>query len=570
MSGTNGREIIEAGDAALGIELGSTRIKGVLIDRRGNVLAVGIHDWENTLENDIWTYSLDKIHAGLRSCYTSLRKAVEDTYDVKLKKVAAIGISAMMHGYMALDKEGKQLAPFQTWRNTNTQKAADELTELFDFNIPLRWTIAHLYQRILDGEKHVRNLDYVTTLSGYIHWKLTGQKVIGIGDAAGMFPIDSEKLDYDAQMKEKFEKLVVPHGFDWTFDQVMPKVLVAGQEAGRLTEEGAAFLDESGTLEADIPFCPPEGDAGTGMTATNSVAPRTGNVSAGTSTFAMIVLEKALSKLHREIDMVTTPTGFPCAMSHANNGTSDLNAWVGIFGEFARLMGMKVFEGELFQKLYTESLNGDTDCGGLLAYGYYSGENITMINEGRLAFLRTADSHFNLANFMRSHLYTSLGAVKIGLDILTEEEKVKAVLTEKIQDTFTWISTPGKDMRLMYHNFGVVRENKELIRHRMFMTKLKDGCEEEYKARHDGLVAERGDTIDPGPDSNFSIWSAGGYIFGYDEIDTTMEVEETPQAREATIAWETRQLGIMDWITNDVDWMTKEVHPSSVRLAWHN
>ena len=235
MSGTNGREIIEAGDAALGIELGSTRIKGVLIDRRGNVLAVGIHDWENTLENDIWTYSLDKIHAGLRSCYTSLRKAVEDTYDVKLKKVAAIGISAMMHGYMALDKEGKQLAPFQTWRNTNTQKAADELTELFDFNIPLRWTIAHLYQRILDGEKHVRNLDYVTTLSGYIHWKLTGQKVIGIGDAAGMFPIDSEKLDYDAQMKEKFEKLVVPYGFDWTFDQVMPKVLVAGQEAGRLT-----------------------------------------------------------------------------------------------------------------------------------------------------------------------------------------------------------------------------------------------------------------------------------------------------------------------------------------------
>lgn len=451
MSGTNGREIIEAGDAALGIELGSTRIKGVLIDRRGNVLAVGIHDWENTLENDIWTYSLDKIHAGLRSCYTSLRKAVEDTYDVKLKKVAAIGISAMMHGYMALDKEGKQLAPFQTWRNTNTQKAADELTELFDFNIPLRWTIAHLYQRILDGEKHVRNLDYVTTLSGYIHWKLTGQKVIGIGDAAGMFPIDSEKLDYDAQMKEKFEKLVVPYGFDWTFDQVMPKVLVAGQEAGRLTEEGAAFLDESGTLEADIPFCPPEGDAGTGMTATNSVAPRTGNVSAGTSTFAMIVLEKALSKLHREIDMVTTPTGFPCAMSHANNGTSDLNAWVGIFGEFARLMGMKVFEGELFQKLYTESLNGDTDCGGLLAYGYYSGENITMINEGRLAFLRTADSHFNLANFMRSHLYTSLGAVKIGLDILTEEEKVKV---DRVMGHGGFFKTKGVGQRYLAAAFG--------------------------------------------------------------------------------------------------------------------
>lgn len=451
MSGTEKREIIEAGKAALGIELGSTRIKGVLIDQKGNVLAVGVHDWENTLENEIWTYSLEDIHSGLRSCYTSLRKAVEETYDCKLKKVAAIGISAMMHGYMALNKDGEQIAPFQTWRNTNTQAAADELTELFDFNIPLRWTIAHLYQRILDGEKHVRDLDYVSTLSGYIHWKLTGEKVIGVGDAAGMFPIDSKTLDYDAQMKEKFEKLVAPYGFDWTFDQVMPKVLVAGQEAGRLTEEGAAFLDESGTLEAGIVLCPPEGDAGTGMTATNSVAPRTGNVSAGTSTFAMIVLEKALSKLHREIDMVTTPTGFPVAMSHANNGTSDLNAWVGIFKEFSKLMGMDVSDGELFQKLYTESLNGDADCGGLLAYGYYSGENITMINEGRLAFLRTADSHFNLANFMRSHLYTSLGAVKIGLDILTEDEKVKV---DRVMGHGGFFKTKGVGQRYLAAAFG--------------------------------------------------------------------------------------------------------------------
>lgn len=451
MSGTEKREIIEAGKAALGIELGSTRIKGVLIDQKGNVLAVGVHDWENTLENEIWTYSLEDIHSGLRSCYTSLRKAVEETYDCKLKKVAAIGISAMMHGYMALNKDGEQIAPFQTWRNTNTQAAADELTELFDFNIPLRWTIAHLYQRILDGEKHVRDLDYVSTLSGYIHWKLTGEKVIGVGDAAGMFPIDSKTHDYDAQMKEKFEKLVAPYGFDWTFDQVMPKVLVAGQEAGRLTEEGAAFLDESGTLEAGIVLCPPEGDAGTGMTATNSVAPRTGNVSAGTSTFAMIVLEKALSKLHREIDMVTTPTGFPVAMSHANNGTSDLNAWVGIFKEFSKLMGMDVSDGELFQKLYTESLNGDADCGGLLAYGYYSGENITMINEGRLAFLRTADSHFNLANFMRSHLYTSLGAVKIGLDILTEDEKVKV---DRVMGHGGFFKTKGVGQRYLAAAFG--------------------------------------------------------------------------------------------------------------------
>lgn len=451
MSDTMSRKWIEEGKAALGIELGSTRIKGVLIDQKGNVLAVGVHDWENSLENGIWTYSLEKIHAGLRSCYTSLRKEVENAYGVKLKKVAAIGVSAMMHGYMALDKDGKQLAPFQTWRNTNTQQAADELTELFDFNIPLRWTIAHLYQRILDQEEHVRNLDYVTTLSGYIHWKLTGQKVIGIGDAAGMFPIDSDKRNYHEEMKEKFEKLVAPYGYDWTFDQVMPKVLVAGEEAGRLTKEGAAFLDESGTLEPGILFCPPEGDAGTGMTATNSVAPRTGNVSAGTSTFAMIVLEKSLSKLHREIDMVTTPTGFPCAMSHANNGTSDLNAWVNIFKEFAQLMGMDVSDGELFQKLYTESLKGDPDCGGLLAYGYYSGENITMINEGRLAFLRTADSHFNLANFMKAHLYTSLGAVKIGLDILTEEEKVKV---DRVMGHGGFFKTKGVGQRYLAAAFG--------------------------------------------------------------------------------------------------------------------
>ena len=314
------------------------------------------------------------------------------------------------------------------------------------YNIPLRWSVAHLYQRILDKEEHVKNLDYVGTLSAYIHWKLTGKKVIGIGDASGMFPIDSETCDYDASMVDKFNKLTEPYGYPWKVRDIFPKVLTAGENAGVLTEEGAAFLDETGSLKAGIPLCPPEGDAGTGMAATNSVAPRTGNVSAGTSTFAMIVLEKQLGRVYREIDMVTTPTGFPCAMSHANNGTSDLNAWVGIFGEFARLMGIKADTGELFGKLYTESLNGDADCGGLLAYGYYSGENITMLNEGRLAFLRTAESRFNLANFMRVHLYTSLGAVKLGLDILMEDEKVKV---ERIMGHGGFFKTKGVGQRYL-------------------------------------------------------------------------------------------------------------------------
>lgn len=421
-------EIIDAinnGKTTLGIELGSTRIKSVLIDENGNVLATGIYDWENSFINEVWTYSFEEIHTGLRGCYNSLKKEVEKKYGVIIEKVGAIGISAMMHGYIALDSKGNQLAPFQTWRNTNTQEAADQLTELFQFNIPLRWTVAHLYQRMLSQEEHVKRLDYVVTLSGYIHRLLTGKRVIGIGDAAGMFPIDSNTVTYDADMVKKFNSLAEANGYIWKLEDIFPKVLVAGENAGTLTPEGAALLDETGVLRAGIPLCPPEGDAGTGMAATNSVAPRTGNVSAGTSTFAMIVLEKQLKTLHREIDMVTTPTGFPCAMSHANNGTSDLNAWVHLFEEFSSLMGVKITDGELFEKLYTHSLQGDSDCGGLLSYGYYSGENITMMNEGRLAFLRTPESKFNLANFMRVHLYTSLGAVKLGLDILMQQEHVR-------------------------------------------------------------------------------------------------------------------------------------------------
>lgn len=442
----NARELIESGKTALGIELGSTRIKGVLTDFDGNVLAVGIYDWQNSLIDNIWTYPQSEIHDGVRGCYSSLREEVEKRYGVTIENLGAIGVSAMMHGYIALDKDGELLAPFQTWRNTNTQKAADELTELFNFNIPLRWSAAHLYQRILDSEKHVENIDYICTLSAYIHYLLTGERVIGIGDASGMFPIDSKALDYDDEMLKKFDKLIEKYGYSWKIRDILPKVLVAGEEAGRLTESGAAFLDKTGSLKAGVMLCPPEGDAGTGMTATNSVAPRTGNVSAGTSTFAMIVLEEQLKNLHREIDMVTTPTGFPCAMSHANNGTSDLNAWVGLFGEFAKLMGYEADMGELFGKLYTNSLNGDPDCGGLLAYGYYSGENITMINEGRLAFLRTADSKFNLANFMRAHLYTSLGAVKMGLDILFDDEKVKV---ERITGHGGFFKTKGVGQRYL-------------------------------------------------------------------------------------------------------------------------
>ena len=419
------KELITAGKTALGIEFGSTRIKAVLVDFDGHVLASGSHEWENKLVNGVWTYDLADVDAGLRSCYASLRKDVEAKFGVTPKTFGALGISAMMHGYIALDKNDKQLAPFQTWRNTNTTAAADALTELFDFNIPLRWSCAHLYQRSLDGEEHVKNVASVFTLAAYMHYKLTGQKVIGIGDAAGMFPIDSETLDYDEGMVQKFNKLLKDAGYSYTLRDVFPKVLVAGDNAGTLTPEGAKLLDETGTLEAGIPVCPPEGDAGTGMTATNSVAPRTGNLSAGTSTFAMIVLEHKLAKLHREIDMVTTPSGFPCAMSHANNGTSDLNAWVGLFKEFCDLMGVKADMGELFGKLYTHSMTGDNDCGGLMSYGYYSGENITFINEGRPLFMRTPNSTFNLANFFKAHLYTSLGAVKLGMDILLKDEGVK-------------------------------------------------------------------------------------------------------------------------------------------------
>ena len=442
----SGKESILTGKTALGIEFGSTRIKAVLIDYEGSVLATGTYDWENSFVDGIWTYELDEVERGLQGCYASLKQAVKDSYDVTPVTYGAIGISAMMHGYIALDQEDRQIARFQTWRNTNTTKAADALTEAFQFNIPLRWSVAHLYQRMLDREDHVENIASVFTLAAYIHYKLTGQKVIGVGDAAGMFPIDSDQMDYNQAMVERFDAMAAEAGYPVRLRDVLPSVLVAGEAAGSLTKEGAALIDPSGELQSGIPLCPPEGDAGTGMTATNSVGPRTGNLSAGTSTFAMVVLEKQLSKIYREIDMVTTPSGFPVAMSHANNGTSDLNAWVGLFKEFCELMGVEADMGTLFGKLYTHSLEGDADCGGLLAYGYYSGENITFINEGRPLFVRTADSAFNLANFMRVNLYTSLGAVKLGMDILLKDEHVKL---DRIMGHGGLFKTPGVAQRYL-------------------------------------------------------------------------------------------------------------------------
>lgn len=418
------KQLIESGKAVLGIEFGSTRIKAVLIDESHNPIAQGSHEWENQLVDGLWTYSIDAIWKGLQDCYSDLCKNVRQQYDVEIKNLSAIGISAMMHGYMAFDKEENILAPFRTWRNTNTGCAAAELSKLFNFNIPLRWSISHLYQAIINNESHINNIDYLTTLAGYIHWQLTGQKVLGIGDASGMLPIDSATKDYSKDMVESFDKHIADKQLSWKLLDIMPKVLSAGEDAGKLTEKGARLLDSTGTLSAGIPCCPPEGDAGTGMVATNAVRQRTGNVSAGTSSFSMIVLEKELSKPYEMIDMVTTPDGSPVAMVHCNNCTSDLNAWVSLFREYQELLGIPVDMNEIYGKLYNNALKGETDCGGLISYNYVSGEPITGLAEGRPLFVRSASDKFNLANFMRAHLYASVGALKIGNDILFNEEHV--------------------------------------------------------------------------------------------------------------------------------------------------
>ncbi|WP_300228297.1 FGGY-family carbohydrate kinase [uncultured Bacteroides sp.] len=421
----NAKSTIENGKAILGIEFGSTRIKAVLIDEENKPIAQGSHTWENQLENGLWTYSIDAIWNGVQDCYSDLRANVKKEYGIEIENLAAIGVSAMMHGYMAFNDKEEILVPFRTWRNTNTGKAAAELSELFVYNIPLRWSISHLYQAILNKEEHVKDITFLTTLAGYVHWQITGEKVLGIGDASGMLPIDPETKNYSAEMVKKFNNLIKPYGFSWTLEDILPKVLLAGENAGCLTEKGAKKLDVSGHLKAGVPVCPPEGDAGTGMVATNAVKQRTGNVSAGTSSFSMIVLEKDLSKPYEIIDMVTTPDGSLVAMVHCNNCTSDLNAWVNLFKEYQELMGMPVDMDEIFGKLYNNALTGDADCGGLISYNYFSGEPVTGLAEGRPLFIRTAGDKFNLANFMRAHLYASVGVLKIGNDILFNEEKIK-------------------------------------------------------------------------------------------------------------------------------------------------
>ncbi len=419
----NAQAYIESGRTALGIEFGSTRIKAVLVDEENTPIASGSHEWENQHVNGIWTYSLEAIRTGLQDCYAKMAQDVKEKYGVTLTTVGAMGFSAMMHGYMVFDKQGELLVPFRTWRNNTAAAAGEKLTELFNYHIPARWSVAHLYQAILNGEEHVKNIAFQTTLEGYVHWKLTGRKVLGIGEASGMFPVDPKTKQYDKGMLKKFNALVkgkVP----FQMEEILPKILLAGENAGTLTEEGARFLDPTGNLKAGIPLCPPEGDAGTGMVATNAIRPRTGNVSAGTSVFAMIVLEKALSKPYPEIDLVTTPVGDLVGMVHCNNCTSDINGWVNLFGEFAALAGVEIPKWKLYDMLYFESEKGEKDCGGLLSYNYVSNEHVTKVEKGRPLFVRTAEGKFNLANFMRTHLYSAFGALKVGCDIMLKEEGV--------------------------------------------------------------------------------------------------------------------------------------------------
>jgi sugar (pentulose or hexulose) kinase len=419
------KQAIIENKTSLGIELGSTRIKAVLIDENYAPIAAGSHDWENRLEDGVWTYHLDDVWTGVQDCFRNLALDVKTRYGLPLSSVGAIGISAMMHGYLAFNKNGDQLVPFRTWRNTTTEKAAALLTEKFKFNIPQRWSIAHLYQAVLNGEPHVKDIDFITTLAGYVHWKLTGKKTLGVGDASGMFPVDSAVCNYNSQMLKQFDALIAPHNYGWKIADILPAVLNAGEDAGTLTAQGAKLLEPSGCLRDGIPLCPPEGDAGTGMVATNSVAERTGNISAGTSIFAMLVMEKELSKVYPEIDIVTTPAGKPVAMVHCNNCTGDIDAWIKLFSELLDISGAKMDKAALYDALYNKALEADNDCGGLFSCNYYSGEPITGIDEGRPLFARLPDGNFTLANFMRTLLFSSMATLKYGIDILTEKEKAQ-------------------------------------------------------------------------------------------------------------------------------------------------
>jgi len=422
----NTADEIKNGRAILGIEFGSTRIKAVLINTQNEPVAQGAFDWENSLVNGIWTYSLDEIHHGLTTAYAEMKKDVQNKYGVKLTKLRAMGISAMMHGYLAFDKKNNLLVPFRTWRNTITGEASTKLSNLFNYPVPERWSISHLYQAVLTNEPHVNDVAFITTLAGYVHWQLTGRKVLGMGDASGMFPIDTAAGTFNKKMLAQFSNLVADRHYNWKIEDLFPQVLSAGNNAGTLTKEGALLLDADRDLESGIPLCPPEGDAGTGMTATNSVAKRTGNVSAGTSVFAMVVLEKNLAKAYNgQIDLVTTPDGSLTAMAHANNCTGEYDKWIKLFGEAASALGAKFDKGRLYDTLLELALKGDKDCGGLIPYNYISGESMTGLASGRPLFVRTQNCSFNLANFMRAQLFTALGALRTGMDILFDKENVK-------------------------------------------------------------------------------------------------------------------------------------------------
>ncbi len=413
---------IRSGETALGLELGSTRIKAVLIGPDHSPLASGAFDWENSLSDGIWTYKLEDAVSGIQSAYRELSESVREQYGTELSTLGALGISAMMHGYLPLDKDGRALSEFRTWRNTVTEEEAALLTERFSFNIPQRWSISHLYRAIRLGEPHVNKLAHLTTLAGYIHWRLTGEYRMGVGEAAGMFPIDSEKCGFDPAMMDSFDRVLEENSVPWRLRDVLPEVLPAGANAGALTPEGARLLDPTGVLQPGIPVCPPEGDAGTGMVATNSVAPRTGNVSAGTSIFAMVVLEKPLGRVYPELDMVTTPSGAPVAMVHCNTCTSDIDAWVSIFGELLERAGVKLTKSQLYETLYSEALNAAPGCDGVTAYNCYSGEPVIGLPEGRPLIMRQPELPLTLGGFMRAQLYAAMAPLKIGMDLLLKEE----------------------------------------------------------------------------------------------------------------------------------------------------
>ena len=419
-------EKIRAGKTRLGIEFGSTRIKAVLIDDTYTTIAAGDYGWASHLEDGLWSYSQEEIWTGLQTAYAALAEDVENAYGEKLTRVGRIGFSAMMHGYLAFGKDGELLVPFRTWQNTNTSEAHEKLSELFQYNIPERWSIAHLYQAVLNNEEHIGKVDFFTTLAGYVHWKLTGKKVLGVGDASGMFPIDPTTHTYETEFIEKFNAIPEVAAQPWKLADLLPEPLVAGTPAGTLTEEGAKLLDPTGTLQPGITFAPPEGDAGTGMVATNSVRVRTGNVSAGTSIFAMVVLERKLERLHPEVDLVTTPAGDLAGMSHANNFTSDLNAWVGLFGQFAAAIGTPVDAGTLYGTLFRAAIADDVDsnCGGLINYPFRSGEFLAGLPEGRPLFARGPEARMSLGNFMRAQLFSAFSPVKIGMDVMTKDEGV--------------------------------------------------------------------------------------------------------------------------------------------------